>query len=179
MADAAAYLKLGKKIQCNRFGRAGVARVETTVIKGDGYATTAGNHGTAGIDATSSSSTSGLVVVQVNDAQREIQQLPMKRKRVAKRSRCDSDEEDPLAAPLVMSSVTVTDAPVTCICEPLSDVLATRDVTLDDGLNLANVASPTAPVPPVEGVAQRTNLMAKWFPAFLQERKLTRRWHPR
>ncbi|CAJ1035952.1 Survival motor neuron (SMN) interacting protein 1 (SIP1), putative [Leishmania lindenbergi] len=172
MADAAAYLKLGKKIQCNRFGRAGVARVEATVIKGDGYATTAGNRGTAGVDATSSSSTSGLVVVQVNDAQREIQQLPMKRKRVAKRSRCDSDEEDPLAAPLAMSSVTVTDAPVTNICEPLSDVLATRDVTLDDGLNLANVASPTAPVPPVEGVAQRTNLMAKWFPAFLQERKL-------
>ncbi|CAM72584.1 conserved hypothetical protein [Leishmania infantum JPCM5] len=172
MADAAAYLKLGKKIQSSRFGRAGVAREEATVIKNDGCAAAASDGGTPGIDVTSNSTTSGLVVVQVNDAQREVQQLPMKKKRVAKRSRSGSDEKDRPAAPPAKSNSMVNATPATSTGQPPSEDLSTRGVVFEDGLNLTNVASPTAPVPPVEGVAQRINLMAKWFPASLQERKL-------
>ncbi|CBZ25973.1 conserved hypothetical protein [Leishmania mexicana MHOM/GT/2001/U1103] len=172
MADAAAYLKLGKKIQSSRFGWAGVAREEATVPNNDGYAASASDGGTSGIYVTSNSTTSGLVVVQVHDAQREVQQLPMKKKRLAKRSRSGSDEKDRLAASPVKSNAMVTATPATSTGQPLSVDLSPRGVTFEDGLNLTNVASPTAPVPPVEGVAQRINLMAKWFPASLQERKL-------
>ncbi|CAG9583649.1 Gemin2 [Leishmania major strain Friedlin] len=172
MADAAAYLKLGKKIQSSRFGRAGVAREEATVSQNDGYAAAASDGGTAGVDVTSNSTTSGLVVVQVNDAQREVQQLPMKKKRVAKRSRSGSDEKDRPTALPVKSNSMATAEPATSTGQPPSEDLSTRGVVFEDELNLTNVASPTAPVPPVEGVAQRINLMAKWFPASLQERKL-------
>ncbi|KAG5464691.1 hypothetical protein LSCM4_00131 [Leishmania orientalis] len=171
MADAAAYLKLGKKIQSHRFGRAGVAREEAISSSNDGYAAAACSRSTTATHVTSDSCASGLVVVQLNDAQREVQQLPMKKK-VAKRLRSDSEEEDRLTAPAVESNSVVTAAPAARAHTPASEDLAVSRIAFDDGLHLTNVASPTAPVPPVEGVAQRISLMSKWFPASLQERKL-------
>ncbi|GET93195.1 hypothetical protein, conserved [Leishmania tarentolae] len=172
MDAAAAYLKLGKKIQSSRFGRSGVAREEETAKKSHAFVAAADDGGVARIDVTSSNSTSGLVVVEVNDAQREIQQLPMKKKKATKRSRSGSDEKDLPPVPPVSSTTTVTVKAETSTGQAHLEDLATKGIVLEEGLNLTNVASPTAPVPPVEGVAQRINLMAKWFPASLQERKL-------
>ncbi|KAG5490000.1 hypothetical protein JKF63_00119 [Porcisia hertigi] len=172
MADAAAYLKLGRKIQSDRFGRAGVARKEELVRTGEVDAAASGSYSTVDVNVSSDLPTSGLVVIKVHDAQRDVRQLPMKKKKGAKRARSGSDDEDQLKSLAKNSSTTVAAAAVEHPHEVSLDHQTARGVDFDGDLNLTNVASPTAPVPPVEGMAQRINLMSKWFPASLQERSL-------
>nr|ACS87834.1 hypothetical protein CDFL6B12_07 [Angomonas deanei] len=155
MSDAEAYLRRGKKIQSERFGRAGVARGEgSTSDSGDPEKPA----GAAGVQS--------VVIVSLHDTQRNTQLLPMKKKKKNKRSRSDSDSDDDHTNHS-SDNHTREDAG-----SAASTAEATVTTTERDVLGLASVASPSSPVPPVEGVAQRISLLSKWFPASLQEGKL-------
>ncbi|KAK7199835.1 hypothetical protein NESM_000030900 [Novymonas esmeraldas] len=172
MSDAAAYLRSGRRMQSTLFGKAGVARTDGVASGGISK-----NELPALRDVAPDASASGLVVVRVNDAQRNLQQLPMKKRKPAtKRSRSDSDDED---SAVVAATVAESDGGgPTCagggddIAPPSASTEAVGPSPSAGELNLTSVASPTAPVPPVEGVAQRISLLSKWFPASLQEHKL-------
>ncbi|KPA80031.1 hypothetical protein ABB37_05051 [Leptomonas pyrrhocoris] len=168
MSDAEAYLRLGKKIQSKKFGRAGVAREDGTV--------------TDGSDAAMAASHS-VVVVNIDDEHRETRQLPMKKK-PTKRQRGDSDSDsgDPVAVRQeshtpVSSSQNENEKGSTANADEGSGEqkgAATPEAPPEavEELELAKVVSPSSPVPQVEGVAQRISLLSKWFPASLQEGKL-------
>lgn len=146
MSDAEAYLRRGKRIQSQKFGRAGVAR-------NDGSASESGE-----ADAPSAPlGSSSVVIVRVDDAARETRLLPMKKKK--KRSRSDSDEEE-------------SDSKVSAAETAKERTAAAAPQHVAEELELTAVASPSSPVPPVEGVAQRISLLSKWFPAVLLEDKL-------
>ena len=137
MNDAEAYLRRGKKIQSQKFGRGGVARDDGSACE-NGEAEKAAR--------------SGVVIMKIDDAHREArQQLPMKKKKTpaVKRGRDDSSSDGDEAKP----GKSLVDTPQE---EP----------------ELANVASPSSPLPQVEGVAQRISLLSKWFPPALQESKV-------
>jgi hypothetical protein len=162
MNDAAEYLRRGKRIQSQKFGRAGIARDNGSAPDaGDERRAEQPHHGTGSV-----------VIVNIHDAERDTRQLPMKKK-AAKRSRGDSDSEED-----DNSTITVTRSNTATLHATHHDESAPQPTSVgaeevpQEGLELTNVASPSSPVPPVEGVAQRISLLAKWFPAALQEGKL-------
>ncbi|KPI83280.1 hypothetical protein ABL78_7694 [Leptomonas seymouri] len=168
MSDAETYLRRGKKIQLQKFGRAGVAREDGSASEHSDAERTVR---CSGVD--------GVVMVRINDAHRDTRQLPMKKKTI-KRCRGDSDS-DSAAEECMMDG-----APPSSTKEQRKE--AVIEVENESGarqsnvageahceageLELANVGSPSSAMPPVEGVAQRIGLLAKWFPAALQEGKL-------
>lgn len=164
MSDAATYLKRGRQIQSQRFGRAGVARAAPLPSEPALRRTASGTSPDS--SAPGATAGTGLVVVDVGDPGRAIQQLPMKKK-TAKRARSASEDRE-VETPATVTSSENEKNEVAALQSSLRDASAGTSAPLE----LTSVASPTAPVPQVEGVTQRINLMAKWFPASLQERKL-------